>query len=94
MSAVNPVLQAAAPSLIKAIQAVQQFETDIGTNVALWPMTVPAAKFKLLGNLALLLPGLEASGVTAAENIINDTTSGWITKLQALAPAASQPATK
>lgn len=86
MSTVNPILQAAAPSLIKALQAVQQFESDIGTNVAQWPITVPAAKFKLLGNLALLLPGLEGSEVGAAENVINTATSGWITKLQALAP--------
>jgi hypothetical protein len=80
----NPVLVAAAPSLISAIEAIQQFETDIGTNIAQWPVTIPAAKLKLLGNLALLLPGLETSEVTALGTVINTTTAGWITQLKAL----------
>jgi hypothetical protein len=88
MSTPNPALVAAAPSLIAAIQAVQQFETDIGTNIAQWPVTIPAAKLNLLGNLGLLVPGLEGAEVSALGNIINTTTSGWITKLQALVKPA------
>lgn len=87
MSTPNPVLVAAAPSLISAIKAIQQFETDIGTNIAQWPITIPAAKLKLLGNLALLLPGLETSEVTALATVINTTTNGWIGQLEALKPA-------
>lgn len=87
MSTPNPVLVAAAPSLISAIEAIQQFETDIGTNIAEWPLKVPAAKLKLLGNLALLVPGLEGAEVSALGNVINATTSTWITKLKALTPA-------
>lgn len=81
---VNTVEVAAAPSLIAAIQALMQFETDIGTNVAVWPVTIPAAKMKLLGNLALLLPGLETSELTAVEGLINNVGTSWITKLQTL----------
>lgn len=88
MTTPNPVLIAAAPSLISAIQAIQQFETDIGTNIAQWPVTIPAAKLKLLGNLALLLPGLETSEVSALGTVINTTTSGWIAQLQALGKPA------
>ena len=84
MSTPNPALMAAAPSLILAIKAVQQFETDIGTDIGKWPVTIPAAKLKLLGALGLLLPGLETSEVAALGTIINTTTSGWITQLEAL----------
>lgn len=89
MTASNPALVAAAPSLIAAIEAVQQFETDMGTNIAEWPQTIPAAKLKLLGALGLLVPGLETSEVAALGTIINTTTAEWITKLKALTP---QPA--
>jgi hypothetical protein len=89
MSTTNPVLAAAAPSLIAAIKAVQQFETDIGTDIAKWPITIPAAKLKLLGALGLLVPGLETSEVSALGTIINTTTSGWIAKLEALTPSMS-----
>jgi hypothetical protein len=93
MSTTNPVLIAAAPSLIAAIKAIQQFETDMGTNIAQWPVTIPAAKLKLLGALGLLLPGLETSEVSALGTIINTTTSGWIMKLEALTPATTSATT-
>lgn len=91
MTTPNPALVAAAPSLISAIKAVQQFETDIGTNIALWPVTIPAAKLKLLGALGLLLPGLETSEVSELGTIINTTTSSWIIKLEAVVAAAPSP---
>jgi hypothetical protein len=84
MSTPNPALVAAAPSLIAALQAIQQFETDIGPDPTKWILTLEPAKLKLLGALGLLLPGLESSEVSALGTIINTTTSGWITKLQAL----------
>lgn len=89
MSTPNPVLVAAAPSLIAALQAIQQFETDIGPNPTQWVLTLGPAKLKLLGALGLLLPGLEQSEVSALGTIINTTTSGWITKLQALSKPAA-----
>ena len=90
MSTPNPIVVAAAPSLIAAIKAIQQFETDIGTDISKWPLTVPAAKLKLLGALALLLPGLETSEVSALGTVINTTTSNWITQLEAY--VAAKPA--
>jgi hypothetical protein len=83
----SPVLVAAAPTLILALKAIQQFETDVGPNPAQWVLTVEPAKLKLLGALGLLLPGLEGSEVSALGTIINTTTSGWITQLEALKPA-------
>lgn len=84
MSTPNPVLVAAAPSLISALQAVQQFEVDIGPDPTKWVETVIPAKLKLLGSLGLLLPGIVSAEVGAGENLINTTTSGWITKLQSI----------
>lgn len=88
MSTPNPVLVAAAPSLIAALQAIQQFETDIGPDPTKWVLTVEPAKLKLLGALGLLLPGLEQSEVSVLATIINTTTAGWITKLEALSKPA------
>ena len=86
MSTPNPALVAAAPSLILAIKAIQQFETDIGPDPTKWVLTVEPAKLKLLGALGLLVPGLEGAEVSALGNIINTTTAGWLTHLEALVP--------
>ena len=84
MSTPNPILVAAAPSLISALQALQQFEADMGPNPLVWAANYPGAKLKLLGTLALQLPTIATAEGGALENVINTTTSGWITKLQAL----------
>ena len=92
MSSTNPVLKAAAPALIAAIQAFQQFETDMGPATS-WMQNYPGAKLKLLGALALQVPQLEIAEGSALENLVNTTGNGWIQKLQALnAPAAPVPA--
>lgn len=88
MSSPNPVLQAAAPALIAALQALQQFEIDMGPNPLMWIAMYPGAKLKLLGALALQLPQVATAEGAALENVINTTTSGWITKLQALSKPA------
>lgn len=88
MSTPNPVLVAAAPSLIAALQALQQFETDLGPNPLQWVANYPGAKLKLLGTLALQLPAIATAEGGALEGLINTTTSGWITKLQELTKPA------
>jgi hypothetical protein len=89
----NPVViqleQAAAPSLIAALQAFNQFEADIGTDPLQWAVKVPAAKLKFLGTLGLQLQPLIGAEVVAGENVINTTTSKWITSLQALSAQKS-----
>jgi len=84
MSTPNPVLVAAAPSLISALQALQQFETDMGTDPLQWAAKFPGAKLKLLGTLALQLPTIATAEGAALENVINTTTNSWIAKLQAI----------
>jgi hypothetical protein len=80
----NPILAAAAPSLITALEALQQFETDMGPDPLAWVAKYPGAKLKLLGTLALQLPQIAAAEGGALETVINTTTSSWITKLKAL----------
>ena len=93
MSTPNPALVAAAPSLIALLQAVQQFEVDMGPNPLLWPVNYPGAKLKMLGSMALQLPAIATAEGAVLETIVNTTTAGWITKLQALsAPIPATPA--
>lgn len=80
---------AAAPSLIAALQAFNQFETDIGTDPLQWAVKVPSAKLKFLGTLGLQLQPLIGAEVLAGEAVINTTTAGWITKLKALSAPTS-----
>lgn len=84
MSNPNAFLAAAAPSLVTALEAFNQFETDIGTDPLQWAVKVPAAKLKFLGTLGLQLQPLIGAEVVAGESVINATTAGWITKLKAL----------
>ena len=80
----NPVVAAAAPSLIAAIQAIQQFFATIGTDPAQWPLKVVPAQTVLLGQLGRQLPALAqaevGAGFTAADALMN----GWIAKLKTL----------
>lgn len=59
----------------------------MGTDPAQWVLKFEPAKLKALGALGLLLQPLIGAEVVAGENIINTTTAGWITKLEALKPA-------
>lgn len=87
MSTPNPILKAAAPSLISAIDVFSQFETDMGTDPAQWVLRFEPAKLKALGALGLLVQPLIGAEVVAGESIINTTTAGWKTQLQAIAAA-------
>jgi hypothetical protein len=95
-SAPNPVLKAAAPVLITAIQALQQFETDMGTNPLEWGANYPGAKLRLMGSLALQLPALANAEGGALSGFIGSTTNSWVSELRAIvayvppaAPAAA-----
>lgn len=86
MSTPNPILVAAAPSLITALQAIQQFNTDMGTNPAQWAANYPGASLKLIGTLQLQLPALATAEASALQTDINTKIGSAITALQALAP--------
>jgi hypothetical protein len=90
MSTPNPVLVAAAPSLISALQAVKQFIADMGQDPAKWALNFPGAELKLVGQLDLLLPGLLTAEGGALQTAINSKIDGGIASLQAL--SAPKPA--
>jgi hypothetical protein len=92
MSAPNPALVAAAPSLISAIQAFQQFENDMGPNPLLWPGNYLPAKLKLVGALGLLLPGVLTAEGGVLVNLLNTQGNTWIKELQAVQAAAAAAA--
>ena len=94
MSTSNPVLVAAAPTLIQAVQLLQ---TAINTILTGDPTQIPLragpAVGILVNQLELLLPGLATSEVGVVQTDINSKLGGLITKLQGLAPgAATAPA--
>jgi hypothetical protein len=86
MSTPNPVLQAAAPSLIAALQAIKQFIADMGTDPTKWALNFPGAELKLVGQIDLLLPGLLVAEGSAVETSLNAKIDAGIANLQALLP--------
>ena len=86
MSTPNPALVAAAPSLIKILQAVQQFDANMGPDPTKWVVNYPGASLSLIGQIDLLLPGLVTAEVGAVQAVITNKTNGWIASLQALTP--------
>jgi hypothetical protein len=89
MSTPNPVLQAAAPTLIKALQevivAVNTILTGDPAQIAL--RAGPAIAI-LVGQLELLLPVLATAEVGVVNSEATTKLNGLITKLQGLAPTA------
>lgn len=95
MSTQNPLLtaaeQAAIPTAINALEALQQFETDMGPNPLQWVANYPGARLKLLGTIALQLPALATSEGGAVVGIIGNVTAGWISTLKAAQSAGAAP---
>ncbi|MDR5726723.1 MAG: hypothetical protein RB191_04560 [Terriglobia bacterium] len=89
MSSPSPVLKAAAPILI---QAIQDLQTAINTILTGDPAQIglragPAAAI-LVGQLQLLLPGVLVAEVGVVQADVNTKLGGLVTQLQALnAPA-------
>ena len=86
MSSPNPVLVAAAPSLIAALQALQTFVTNLGTDPAQVAVKFPGALQVLLGTLEMELPSLASSELGAVQTAANARIAALITQLQAIAP--------
>ena len=75
--------KAAIPTAIAALNALKQFETDLGTDPTQWALTLPGAKLKLLGTLSLQLPVLAKAEAGALGTAMNSQIDSWITTLQA-----------
>jgi hypothetical protein len=85
---VASIESAAAPSAINAIQALQTFVTNMGTDPAKWVINYLPAKLQLLATLTAQLPQLEVAEVTAVDTAINAALAGLVTKLKAKETAA------
>lgn len=79
---------AAAPALIAALQAVQTFFTNIGTDPTKWALTVPGAATVLLGSLQLQVPTLAQAEAATLQGTVNAKLASWITSLQNLQKTA------
>jgi hypothetical protein len=84
----TPVEQAAIPSAVAILQAVQAFIANMGTDPALWTLKFPGALVALQGAVMLQAPLLANAEGVAVTGQVNTALSGWITKLQ----AAEKPA--
>jgi hypothetical protein len=82
MSTPNPILAAAAPSLIAVLEAVQAFNTNIGSDPTKWALTVPGALTVLLGTIQLQVPTLAASEAATLQGDVNAKLATWIAKLK------------
>jgi hypothetical protein len=84
----TPVEQAAIPSAIAILQAVQAFIANMGTDPVLWVAKFPGALVALQGAVMLQAPLLANAEGAAVSAQASATVGGWITKLQ----AAEKPA--
>jgi hypothetical protein len=82
MSTPNPILVGAAPSLITALQALQTFINNLGTDPAQVAVKFPGALQVLLGSLEMEIPGLAASELGAVQAVANARIAALIAGLQ------------
>ena len=82
VSTPNPVLAAAAPSLVAVLQALQTFITNLGTDPATVAIKFPGALQVFLGTVEMQAPTVAAAEITALQTAANSKIAAWITELQ------------
>lgn len=85
MSTPNPIVAAAAPSLIAVLQALQTFIVNLGTDPAQVPIKFHGALQVFLGSVELQLPALATAEFGALETEANAKIAAWIASLQKVA---------
>ena len=83
MSTISPLEQAAIPTAIAALQAVQQFAVNMGADPLQWVAKYPGSQLILLGTLQNLVPSLLVSEGGAVQAAVNNQIGSWITTLKA-----------
>ncbi|MDA8119143.1 MAG: hypothetical protein M0Z85_03645 [Gammaproteobacteria bacterium] len=84
----TPIEQAAIPSVVAVLEAVQAFIANMGTDPMQWTVKFPGALVALQGAVMLQAPLLANAEGAAISAQANTTVAGWISKLQ----AAEKPA--
>lgn len=92
MSTPNPFLAAAAPELIAILQAIKQFNTNIGPDPQQWALKVPGALTVLLGTVQLQLPAVLLAEGGAVQTEVNSKIDSWVASIQKSTTTASTPA--
>lgn len=83
MSTPNPVVTAAAPALIAALEAIQTFVGNLGTDPAQVAIKFPGALQVLLGTIELQVPALATAELGALQTEVNGKIAALIAKLKA-----------
>jgi hypothetical protein len=78
-----PLEQAAIPTAISALEAVQQFAVNMGPDPLQWVAKYPGSQLILLGTLQNLVPSLLVSEGGAVQTVVNNQITSWITTLKA-----------
>jgi hypothetical protein len=74
--------QAAIPTAISALQAVQAFAINMGPDPLQWVAKYPGSQLILLGTLQNLVPSLLVSEGGAVQAAVNSQINSWITTLK------------
>ena len=82
MSTPSALEIAAIPTAISALQAVQQFASNMGVDPLQWVAKYPGSQLILLGTLQNLVPSLLVSEGGAVQAAVNAQIGSWITTLQ------------
>ena len=82
MSTPNPVVTAAAPSLIQVLEAVQTFVINLGTDPQQVAAKFPGALQVLIGTVELQLPSLASAELSTVQGEVNTKIAGWIASLK------------
>jgi len=88
-SVLTPFEQAALPSAVAVLQAVDAFIANMGTDPAQWQLKFPGALVTLQGAVMLEAPLLAQAEGGAVSGQATLAVGGWIKKLQALEKPAA-----
>lgn len=89
-SPVSPFEQAAIPTAIQIVEALQTFFTNLGTDPTQWAIKLPGAAQVLLGTVELQGPALAIAEAGALGATVNGKLSAWLTALQAAQAAQAK----
>lgn len=87
MSTPNPILVAAAPYIVTALQAAKTLIANLGTDPAQVAAKAPGALAVFVGTLEMELPGLAASEIGAVQTALQARLDALIASAQAAAAA-------
>lgn len=85
MSTPNPLQAAAIPAAVAALQALQTFLANLGTDPLQLAAKFPGALQVFLGSVELQAPALATSELAALQSAANTKIAAWIASLQAKA---------